>query len=162
MGRQKWFSVFTTENSGCSFLTQTRLTNVLYPTPEWSRITCQKWMLVSRHNFDKKITFPPHMTNLKKKGFWSLNIYEVLSRKHWGSYMINLLSFCCILFLALRWKVHGSARPSYLKRLEPVHNLSLVCAFHLVHTGYRPQTVLTLKLVNHLLQTEPCSYARTF
>lgn len=78
--------------------------------------------------FDKKLTFLPHINTLKKKASQALNILKVLSRKHWGSDRTCLLQIyrsvvrSCLDYGCI---VYGSARKSYLKRLDPVHNLGL-------------------------------------
>ena len=78
--------------------------------------------------FDKKLTFLPHINALKKKTSQSLNILKVLSRKHWGSDRASLLQvYRSVVRSSLDYGsiVYGSARHSYLKRLDPVHNLGL-------------------------------------
>lgn len=78
--------------------------------------------------FDRKLSFLPHINVLKKKASKSLNILKVLSRKHWGSDRTCLLHIyrtvirSCLDYGCI---VYGSARPSYLKRLDPVHNSGL-------------------------------------
>lgn len=78
--------------------------------------------------FDKKLTFVPHINALKKKASRSLNILKVLSHKHWGSDRLCLLQiYRSVIRSRLDYGsiVYGSARKSYLNRLDPVHNLGL-------------------------------------
>lgn len=78
--------------------------------------------------FDKKLTFLPHINILKKKASRALNILKVLSRKRWGSDRSCLLQVyrsvvrSCLGYGCI---VYGSARQSYIKRLDPIHNLGL-------------------------------------
>lgn len=77
---------------------------------------------------DSKLTFGPHIKHLKLRAQKATNILKVLSHKTWGADRVCLLrlyrsiirskmDYGCI--------VYGSARPSTLKALDPVHNLGL-------------------------------------
>lgn len=128
MGRQKWFPVFTTQNSRHSFLTQTRPADRPHPNLKEINLPIQNEHKFLGVTFDKKLTFLPHINILKKKASGALNILKVRSRKHWGSDRSCLLQVyrsvvrSCLDYGCI---VYGSARQSYLKRLDPVHNLGL-------------------------------------
>ena len=80
--------------------------------------------------FDKRLSFLPHIKNLKLKAQKSLNLLKVVASKHWGGESSVLLQ----LYRALvRSKldygsiVYGSARKSYIKMLDSVQNQALRC-----------------------------------
>ena len=92
--------------------------------------------------FDRKLSFIPHIKYLKAKCFKALNLLKVLSHSSWGadrtillklywSLVQSKLDYSCI--------IHGSARKSYLRMLDPIHNQGLRLA--------KPKN---LKLLNHL------------
>ena len=83
--------------------------------------------------FDKKLTFIPHLKYVWTKCNQSLNILKVVSHLEWGVYYKTLrtlyrtlirpqLDFGCIVF--------GSARRSYIKKLDPIQNYALVLSGH--------------------------------
>ncbi|GBN78437.1 putative RNA-directed DNA polymerase from transposon X-element [Araneus ventricosus] len=78
--------------------------------------------------FDKRLTFPPNISSLRKRCLRSLNILITLSNTSWGADRSCLL---CVYRSIIRSMidygsvVYGSARPSYLKRLEYVHHQAL-------------------------------------
>lgn len=91
--------------------------------------------------FDKKLNFLAHINSLKIKANKALNILKVLSRKRWGS------DRKCILHIyrsLVRSKieygcvVYGSARQSYLRRLDAVHNLGIRLAIGAYRTSPVP------------------------
>ena len=78
--------------------------------------------------FDSKLSFIPHINALKVKCTKALDIIKVVSSTDWGadrSVLLNLyrslvrskLDYGCI--------VYGSARDSYIKKLDPVHHQGL-------------------------------------
>ena len=78
--------------------------------------------------FDRKLSFKPHIEHLRAKCFKALNLLKVVSNLDWGAdrkVLLRLyravvrskLDYGCI--------VYGSARKSYLKRLETIQNQSL-------------------------------------
>jgi len=78
--------------------------------------------------FDRKLNFKDHIESTRKKCVSSMNLLKVLSHFNWGADRKILLQ----LFRSLiRSKidygliVYGAARPSYIKRLETVHNAAL-------------------------------------
>jgi len=75
--------------------------------------------------FDKKLTFIPHIKNLKAKCLKTLNLLKVIAHTDWGAdkkvllnlyrtFIRSILDYGCI--------VYGSARKSYLKMLYPIHH----------------------------------------
>ena len=78
--------------------------------------------------FDSKLSFIPHITCLKSRCTKSLVLLKVLSNTTWGADRKVLLRLCRAL---IRSKLdygcigYGSARPSYINRLDTVHNQGL-------------------------------------
>ena len=78
--------------------------------------------------FDSKLSFIPHITSLKSRCTKSLDLIKVLSNTTWGADRKVLL---CLYRALIRSKldygciVYGSARLSYMKRLDTVHNQGL-------------------------------------
>ncbi|GBN96040.1 hypothetical protein AVEN_241601-1 [Araneus ventricosus] len=66
--------------------------------------------------FDEKLTFKPHILNLKQKCVKTLNLLKILSNTSWGADFQSLLKICM---------VYGSASKSALQILDPVHHLGL-------------------------------------
>ena len=75
--------------------------------------------------FDRKLTFIPHIKNLKAKCLKALNLLKVIAHTDWGAdkkvllnlyrtFVRSILDYGCI--------VYGSARRSYLKMLDPIHH----------------------------------------
>ena len=78
--------------------------------------------------FDKKLSFLPHINYLKKKCQKTMNLLRVVSSSHWGADRTTLLSLYKSLIrsrLDYGCIVYGSARPSYLSRLDPIQNQAL-------------------------------------
>jgi ribonuclease HI len=78
--------------------------------------------------FDSKLSFIPHVKELKTRCFKSLNLLKVVSNLSWGgdsTVLLRLyravtrsrLDYGCI--------VYGSARPSYLRCLNTIHHQGL-------------------------------------
>ncbi|KAG1708490.1 RNA-directed DNA polymerase from mobile element jockey [Nymphon striatum] len=65
--------------------------------------------------FDKKLNFLKHMQVLKSKCLRALNLLRILSNTNWGA--DRKLDYGSV--------VYGSARKSYLRVLDPVHNQGL-------------------------------------
>ena len=77
---------------------------------------------------DSKLSFSLHITSLKSRCTRSLDLIKVLSNTTWGAdkkvlfrlyraLIRSKLDYGCI--------VYGSARPSYIKRLDTIHNQRL-------------------------------------
>ena len=78
--------------------------------------------------FDKKLSFIPHLQNLRTKCAKSLNLLKVVSHRDWGGDSQTLLKLYRTLVrskLDYGSIVYGSARKSYLQMLDPIQNLSL-------------------------------------
>ena len=88
--------------------------------------------------FDNKLSFIPHIKYLKSKCQKDLNLLRVLSAQNWGAdreskvrlyraFVRSKIDYGCI--------VYGSARPSYLKSLEPIQNQALRIALNAFRTS---------------------------
>ena len=78
--------------------------------------------------FDKKLTWGPHIDNLKKKVKSSLNILKVVSSFDWGSdkkCLLKLYNSICKSKLDYACEVYSSACKTKLGELNVVHNLGL-------------------------------------
>ena len=78
--------------------------------------------------FDSKLSFIPHITSLNSRCTKSLDLIKVLSNTTWGADRKVLLRLYRALIrskLDYGCIVYGSARPSYIKRLDTVHNQGL-------------------------------------
>ena len=78
--------------------------------------------------FDSKLSFIPHITSLKSRCIKSLDLIKILSNTTWGADRKVLLRLYRALIrskLDYGCIVYGSARPSYIKRLDNVHNQGL-------------------------------------
>lgn len=78
--------------------------------------------------FDKKLSFLPHIQDLRKKCLRALNILKVLSNTSWGADRTSLLR---IYRAAVRSKldygcvVYGSACATTLQKLNTIHHMAL-------------------------------------
>ena len=79
------------------------------------------------HIFDFKLSFIPHITSLKSRCTKSLDLIKVLSNTTWGANRKVLLRlYRALIRSKLDYSiVYGSARPSYIKRLDTIHNQGL-------------------------------------
>ncbi len=105
--------------------------------------------------FDKKLSFIPHINNLKKKCQKALNILKVVAHSDWGADRKVLLRLYRSLVrskLDYGSIIYGSARKSYLKILDPIHNHGL----RLVLGAFRTSPVKSL----YAEANEPSLYAR--
>ena len=78
--------------------------------------------------FDSKLSFIPYITSLKSRCTKLLDLIKVLSNTTWGADRKVLLRLYRALIrskLDYGCIVYGSARPSYIKRLDSVHNQGL-------------------------------------
>ena len=82
--------------------------------------------------FDKKLTWGPHIDNLKKKVKNSINILKVVSSFDWGAdkkSLIKLYNSVCRSKLDYACEIYSSACKSRLRELDVVHNLGLrICS----------------------------------
>ena len=75
--------------------------------------------------FDKKLTFIPHILNLKEKCEKTLNILKFLSNTTWGADRLSMLKIYKYLIcskLDYACQVYGSTCNTYLNKLDAVHN----------------------------------------
>ena len=78
--------------------------------------------------FDRKLNFIPHISYLKDKCQKALNLIRVVANTDWGADRKVLLRLYRTLVrskLDYGCIVYGSARKSYLKMLDPIHNQGL-------------------------------------
>jgi ribonuclease HI len=78
--------------------------------------------------FDSKLTFYPHIKYLKQKGIQALNLLRVVAHTDWGAdrtVLIQLYKAVIRAKLDYGAIIYGSARPSYLKILDPIQNQAL-------------------------------------
>lgn len=102
----------------------------------------------SEHKFlglllDKKLSFSSHIKNLKVKCTKSLNLLKVLAHRSWGAdrnTLYRVYISCIRSRLDYGCFVYGSARPSMLKHLDPVHHQGL----RLVLGAFRTSPVQSL------------------
>ncbi|GBN29334.1 putative RNA-directed DNA polymerase from transposon BS [Araneus ventricosus] len=100
--------------------------------------------------FDRKLTFLPHVLNLRKRCEKSLNILKVLSTTTWGADRPSLLRIYQSVILSRidsGCEVYGSARSSVLRHLDTVHHSALrICS-----GAFRTSPVHSLYVVCHQL-----------
>ena len=75
--------------------------------------------------FDSKLSFIPHITSLKSRCTNSLDLLKVLSNTTWGAdRKVSLRLYRALIRSKLDYGciVYGSARQSYIKQLDTVHN----------------------------------------
>ncbi|GBN66475.1 hypothetical protein AVEN_156343-1, partial [Araneus ventricosus] len=78
--------------------------------------------------FDKKLSFLPHVKQLRKKCESALNILKVLSTTTWGADRLSMLKIynaTVLSKLEYGCTIYGSARKSVLQKLDPVHHTAL-------------------------------------
>ena len=105
--------------------------------------------------FDRKLSFLPHITALKKKCKKALNLLKVVAHSEWGADRKVLLRLYRSLIrskLDYGFIVYGSARKSYLKILDTIYNEGL----RLVLGAFRTSPVNSL----YVEANEPSLYNR--
>ncbi len=78
--------------------------------------------------FDSKLSFIPHINSLKTRCSKALDLIKVLSNTSWGADRKVLLRLYRALIrskLDYGCIIYGAARPSYIKKLDPIHNQGL-------------------------------------
>ena len=78
--------------------------------------------------FDKKLSFIPHINTLEVKCQKALNVLKLLSHSDWGGDKKSLLNLYRSLIrskLDYGCIIYGSARKSYLKKLDTIHHQGL-------------------------------------
>lgn len=82
--------------------------------------------------FDRKLTFLPHVSYLRKKCERSLNILKVLTKTTWGADRTSLLRiYQAVILSRLDYgcMVYGSACHTVLRRLDTIHHSALrICS----------------------------------
>ena len=93
--------------------------------------------------FDKKLSFKPHMKDLKVRCQQALNALKIFCSSEWGGDTEILLQLYRSLIrskLDYACQVYGSARKSYIKMLNPIQNQGLRLALGAYRTS--PETSL--------------------
>ena len=88
--------------------------------------------------FDKKLSFIPHINTLKVKCQKALNVLKLLSHSDWGGDKKSLLNLYRSLIrskLDYGCIIYGSARKSYLKKLDTIHHQGLRLALGAFRTS---------------------------
>ena len=88
--------------------------------------------------WDSKMTFAPHIRELKKKCTKSLNLMKVVAHTKWGGDRVTLLRLYRALIrsqLDYGSIVYGSANKSELKKLDSIHNSGLRLALGAFRTS---------------------------
>ena len=78
--------------------------------------------------FDRKLTFIPHINNLKAKCLKALDLLKVVAHTDWGAdrkVLLNLYRALIRAKLDYGCLVYGSARKSYLNMLDTIHQQGL-------------------------------------
>ena len=91
--------------------------------------------------FDKKLSFQPHIKNLRSRCISALNALKILASPEWGGDRETLLHLYRSLVrskLDYASQIYGSARPSYLKTLNTVQNEGLRLALGAYRTSPIP------------------------
>ena len=100
--------------------------------------------------FDRKLSFLPHIKDLKRRCLQALNAFKVFCSPEWGGDTEILLQLYGSLVrsrLDYACQVYGSARPSYLKMLDPIQNQGL----RLAMGAYRTSPETSLHVEAHVL-----------
>jgi ribonuclease HI len=93
--------------------------------------------------FDSKLSWRPHLEDLKRRSHQALNILRVISRKSWGADRKTMLQLYGALVrskLDYGCMVYNSARPSYIRILDPIQN----CGLRLAMGAFRSSPALSL------------------
>ena len=91
--------------------------------------------------FDRKLSFISHIIDLKTRCKKILNVLKIFSNPEWGGDTETLLHLYRSLIrskLDYASPIYGSARPSYLKMLDPVQNQGLRLALGAYRTSPVP------------------------
>ena len=88
--------------------------------------------------FDQKLSFIPHIKQLKAKCQKALNLLRVVARTDWGAdrkVLLNLYRTIIRSKLDYGSIIYGSARKSYLQMLDPIHHQGLRLALGAFRTS---------------------------
>src|ERR1700761_6678583 len=78
--------------------------------------------------FDNRLSFIPHLKNLRTRCMKALNLLRVVGHKDWGSnFDLLLILYRCLVRSKLDYgcMIYGSARKSYIQMLDPIQNQAL-------------------------------------
>ena len=78
--------------------------------------------------FDNKLSFIPHLRNLRAKCMKALNLLQVVAHRDWGrDFLTLIILYRCFIRSNFDYGciVLGSARKSYIQMLDPIQNRSL-------------------------------------
>ncbi|GFU72579.1 putative RNA-directed DNA polymerase from transposon X-element [Trichonephila clavipes] len=99
--------------------------------------------------FDRRLTFLPHILQLRKRCEKSLNLLKVLSNTSWGRIEHHYLECTRQSYSRIDYGcvVYGSACNSTEKKLDPVHHMALrICS-----GAFRTSPVQSLYVIRHQL-----------
>ena len=102
--------------------------------------------------FDRKLSFIPHIKQLKAKCQKALNLLRVVAHTDWGAdrkVLLNLYRTIIRSKLDYGSIIYGSARKSYLEMLDPIHHQGLRLALGALE--FLPRKVFLQRPMNHLL-----------
>ena len=88
--------------------------------------------------FDRKLSFVPHIKQLKAKCQKALNLLRVVAHTDWGAdrkVLLNLYRTIIRSKLDYGSIIYGSARKSYIKMLDPIHHQGLRLALGAFRTS---------------------------
>ena len=88
--------------------------------------------------FDRKLSFIPHIKQLKAKCQNALNLLRVFAHTDWGAdrkVLLNLYRTIIRSKLDYGSIIYGSARKSYLEMLDPIHHQGLRLALGAFRTS---------------------------
>ena len=88
--------------------------------------------------FDRKLSFIPHIKQLKAKCQKALNLLRVVAHTNWGAdrkVLLNLYRTIIRSKLDYGSIIYGSARKSYLEMLDPIHHQGLRLALGAFRTS---------------------------
>ena len=104
----------------------------IHPDPEiyiyGQRISCKEETRFLGLIFDKRLTWVPHIKNLKVRCVQALNVIKVLSHTTWGADRKHLMILYKALVaskLAYGCEVYSSATKATLSLLDPIHNAGI-------------------------------------
>ncbi|GFT73817.1 RNase H domain-containing protein, partial [Trichonephila clavipes] len=107
----------------------------IHPDPKYASVIYKfrsSRRTIPRSNFDRRLTFLPHILHLRKRCEKSLNLLKVLSNTSWGriehhysgvyqAIVLSRIDYGCV--------AYGSACNSTLQKLDPVHHMALrICS----------------------------------
>ena len=100
--------------------------------------------------FDSKLSFIPHLKNLRARCLKALNLIRVVAHKDWGVDCDTLLKlYRCLIRSKLDYGsiVYSSAYKSYIQMLDPIQNQAVRLCLGAFRTSL--QKVYKLKLTSH-------------